>query len=63
MLIKPFETEFVEGNPGRAAQTAHQVCSPYFTPPPPRCTTILIYGPPSPVDHQPTVVGSYTVCP
>lgn len=62
MLTKPFENVFVPGEPGRAAQVAHQVCSPYYANPSgTRCTIVYVYGPPGP-DGGPTIIRYYTVC-
>jgi hypothetical protein len=70
MLLKPFQTVFIPQVPATPAHPYKRLCpsqgggSPGGSTPTPgqRCTTIIIYGPPSPIDGGPTVIGTTTVC-
>lgn len=70
MLLKPFKNVIIPGVQGRAEQLYVRSCptpgggsSNGSTPTPgQRCTTIFVYGPPSPYDGTPTVISYQTVC-
>lgn len=70
MLLKPFQTVVIPSVHARAEQKADLWCntqgggsSSGSTPTPgQRCTTVTVYGPPSPTDGQPTIISTKTVC-
>lgn len=70
MLLKPFQREFIPPIPAHDEQAYFRRCpsqgggNPGGSTPTPgqRCTTVFVYGPPSPVDGQPTVISYHTVC-
>ncbi|CAM5593256.1 hypothetical protein RLIN73S_02765 [Rhodanobacter lindaniclasticus] len=70
MLLKPFQTVVIPSVSARAGRAADLWChtqgggsSSGSTPSPgQRCVTVTVYGPPSPTDGQPTIIGTRTVC-
>lgn len=70
MLLKPFRRVFVPSVPFWPGSPYKRLCPSQgggsgagSTPTPgTRCTTVLVYGPPSPIDHQPTVIGTKVIC-